>query len=86
MNHEQKLKVYQKIANRVGITSKKEPILVSKPTTFINNRTADKKADVVIVDEVHLLWTQVKQSYIVKNQLYDLLEISKVVDAVFDIN
>lgn len=86
VNHEQQLKVYQQIANKLGITSKKEPNLVSKPTTFINNRTSDEKADVVIVDEAHLLWTQGKQSYRGKNQLYDLLERSKVVVAVFDIN
>lgn len=86
VNHEQQLKVYQQIANKLGITSKKEPNLVSKPTTFINNHTADEKADVVIVDEAHLLWTQGKQSYRGKNQLYDLLERSKIVVAVFDIN
>ena len=86
VNHEQQLKVYQQIANKLGITSKKEPNLVSKPTTFINNHTADEKADVVIVDEAHLLWTQGKQSYRGKNQLYDLLERTKIVVAVFDIN
>lgn len=42
--------------------------------------------DVVIVDEAHLLWTQGKQSYRGKNQLYDLLDRAKVVVAVFDIN
>lgn len=86
VNHEQQLKVYQQIANKLGITSKKVPNLVSKPTTFINNHTPEEKADVVIVDEAHLLWTQGKQSYRGKNQLYDLMERAKVVVAVFDIN
>ncbi|WP_034536460.1 DUF2075 domain-containing protein [Carnobacterium inhibens] len=86
INHEQQLKVYQQIANKLGITSKKVPNLVSKPTTFINNHTPEEKADVVIVDEAHLLWTQGKQSYRGKNQLYDLMERAKVVVAVFDIN
>lgn len=86
VNHEQQLKVYQQIANKLGITSKKVPNLVSKPTTFINNHTPKEKADVVIVDEAHLLWTQGKQSYRGKNQLYDLMERAKVVVAVFDIN
>lgn len=86
VNHEQQLKVYQQIANKLGIMSKKMPNLVSKPTTFINNHTPKEKADVVIVDEAHLLWTQGKQSYRGKNQLYDLMERAKVVVAVFDIN
>lgn len=86
VNHEQQLKIYQQIASKLGISSKKRPDLVSKPTTFINNHTPDNKADVVIVDEAHLLWTQGKQSYRGKNQLYDLLERAKVVVAVFDIN
>lgn len=86
VNHEQQLKVYQQIANKLGITSKKVPNLVSKPTTFINNHTPEEKADVVIVDEAHLLWTQGKQSYRGKNQLYDLMDRAKVVVAVFDIN
>lgn len=86
VNHEQQLKVYQQIANKLGITSKKFPNLVSKPTTFINNHTPEEKVDVVIVDEAHLLWTQGKQSYRGKNQLYDLMERAKVVVAVFDIN
>ena len=86
VNHEQQLKVYQQIANKLGITSKKVPNLVSKPTTFINNHIPEEKADVVIVDEAHLLWTQGKQSYRGKNQLYDLMERAKVVVAVFDIN
>lgn len=86
VNHEQQLKVYQQIATKLGMTSKKTPKLVSKPTTFINNHTPEEKADIVIVDEAHLLWTQGKQSYRGKNQLYDLMERAKVVVAVFDIN
>lgn len=86
VNHEQQLKVYQQISNKLGITSKKVPNLVTKPTTFINNHTPEEKADVVIVDEAHLLWTQGKQSYRGSNQLYDLMKRAKVVVAVFDIN
>lgn len=86
VNHDQQLKVYEQIATKLGILSKKEPDLVSKPTRFINRRSPDEKADVVIVDEAHLLWTQGKQSYRGKNQLYDLLERAKVVVAVFDPN
>ncbi|PTQ83795.1 hypothetical protein C8U37_11264 [Trichococcus patagoniensis] len=86
VNHEQQLKVYQQIAAKLGIYSKNKTDSVSKPTPFINNRGVDEKVDVVIVDEAHLLWTQGKQSYRGKNQLYDLLERAKVVVAVFDQN
>ena len=86
VNHEQQLKVYQQIATKLGIYSKKQPDLVSKPTPFINNHGPEDKVDVVIVDEAHLLWTQGKQAYRGKNQLQDLLERAKVVVAVFDQN
>ncbi len=86
VNHEQQLKVYQQIATKLGIYSKKQTDSVSKPTPFINNHAPEEKVDVVIVDEAHLLWTQGKQSYQGKNQLYDLLERAKVVVAVFDQN
>ncbi len=86
VNHEQQLKVYQQIAQKLGIISKKNPDLISKPTKFINTHSPKEPVDVVIVDEAHLLWTQGKQSYQGKNQLHDLLERAKVVVAVFDVN
>lgn len=87
VNHDQQLTVYEQIATKLGIMkSKQKPSVVTKPTTFINNHTPDEPVDVVIVDEAHLLWTQGKQSYQGKNQLYDLLERAKVVIAVFDPN
>lgn len=42
------------------------------------------KADVILVDESHLLLTQGSQSYSGENMLYDLLRRAKVVIAVFD--
>jgi len=86
VNHDQQLKVYQQIASKLGLYGKHQANSVSKPTPFINNRGSDNKADVVIVDEAHLLWTQGKQAYRGKNQLADLLERAKVVVAVFDQN
>lgn len=86
VNHDQQLTVYESIGKRLGIFNPKQAKTVSKPTTFINNQSPDDKVDVVIVDEAHLLWTQGKQSYRGKNQLYDLLDRAKVVVAVFDIN
>lgn len=86
VNHEQQLKVYEQIALKLGITKSKKASCVSKPTNFIHNHTMEKPADVVIVDEAHLLWTQGKQGYQGRNQLNDLLERAKVVVAVFDPN
>lgn len=85
VNHGEQLTVYQEIANKLGLLRKGEN-RVSKPTTFINNRSPDNPADVILVDEAHLLWTQGKQSYRGENQLVDLLDRAKVVIAVFDEN
>lgn len=86
VNHNQQLKVYEQIASKLGILSKRNPDVVSKPTRFINNHSEDEKVDIVIVDEAHLLWTQGKQSYRGQNQLDDLLKRAKVVVAVLDRN
>lgn len=86
VNHEQQLTVYQQIADKLGMTDGDNKNLVTKPTTFINKHSSEKKADVVIVDEAHLLWTQGKQGYRGKNQLKDLMERAKVVVAIFDEN
>lgn len=86
VNHDQQLKVYEQIASKLGILSKRNPDVVSKPTRFINNHSEDEKVDIVIVDEAHLLWTQGKQSYRGQNQLEDLLKRAKVVVAVLDRN
>lgn len=86
VNHDQQLKVYEQIASKLGILSKRNPDVVSKPTRFINNHSEDEKVDIVIVDEAHLLWTQGKYSYQGQNQLRDLLKRAKVVVAVLDRN
>lgn len=83
INHDQQLTVYEQIAKKLGL-DRLNPNIVSKPTRFINNHTADKKVDIILVDEAHLLWTQGKQSYRGKNQLRDLLKLAKVVVIVFD--
>lgn len=44
------------------------------------------KADVALVDEAHLLFTQGRQGYQGHNQLHDILRRAKVVVAVFDPN
>jgi len=83
INHDEQLKVYQDIMAKLGITNKNDN-QVDKPTRFINNHTVTEPVDVVLVDEAHLMWTQGKQSYRGKNQLYDLLNRARIVIAVFD--
>lgn len=86
VNHVEQLTVYETIARRLGVL-KKDKDRVSRPTRFINQHDpsrSDDLADVVLVDEAHLLWTQGKQGYRGKNMLEDLLKRSKVVVAVFD--
>lgn len=87
VNHEQQLTVYQQMAKKLGLKNKNGIDVVMKPTSFINYQSKNNlKADVVIVDEAHLLLTQGKQSYRGKNHLKDLLANAKVVVAVFDEN
>lgn len=77
VNHDEQVKVYREISKKLGIDVK----LVGKPTSFINK---GEKADVILVDEAHLLWTQGKQSYQGTNQLEDLRKLGKVVVIIFD--
>lgn len=77
VNHNEQVKVYRKISKKLGINVN----LVGKPTSFINK---GEKADVILVDEAHLLWTQGKQSYQGTNQLEDLRKLGKVVVIIFD--
>lgn len=87
VNHEQQLTVYRQLAKKLGLKNKNGVDVVMKPTSFINLQLkSDSKADIVIVDEAHLLLTQGKQSYQGKNHLKDLLANAKVVVAVFDEN
>lgn len=83
VNHDEQLKVYQDIIAKLGIDKDKEET-VMKPTRFINGHDVNHKADVVFVDESHLLWTQGKQAYRGQNQLKDIMARAKVVVAIFD--
>ena len=90
VNHDEMLKVYDGITNKLQLRGIDNDI-VTKPTTLINEYIDyDKKGssnygkiraqkdliDVVLVDEAHLLWTQGKQSYRGHNQLEDLRRIA----------
>ena len=83
VNHDEQLTVYQQIAEKLGLWDKRQA-RVSKPTAFINARDPENKADVILVDEAHLLWTQGKQSYRGKHMLTDLIDRARVVVAVMD--
>lgn len=83
VNHDEHITIYQQIALKLGLTNKKNSI-IKKPTSFILNNEPSNKADIVIVDEAHLLLTQGKMSYKGEGHLKDLLERAKVVVAVFD--
>lgn len=87
VNHDQQLTVYKQIAKKLMLDTRDNE-LVYKPTVWLNKMSApentNKIADVVLVDEAHLLWTQGKQAYRGKNQLQDIRKRARVVIAVFD--
>lgn len=89
INHDEQLKVYQDIANKLMLSSVDKDF-ITKPTTFINQyykknkKIKEPDVDVVFVDEAHLLWSQGKQSYQNNNMIEDLRKIAKVVVLMFD--
>lgn len=83
VNHDQQVKVYEQIADKLGLTEKYGTV-VGKPTAFINSHNIDHPIDVAFVDEAHLLLTQGKQSYRGKNQLQDIIERARVTVVMFD--
>jgi DUF2075 family protein len=85
VNNDEQLKVYTQIMYKLEVASAKADN-VTKPTHFILTHNPSEPVDVVLVDEAHLLWTQGKQTYRGKNQLFDLLKRARVVIAVFDRN
>lgn len=85
VNHNQQLKVYQQIADKLGFNYKSGD-KITKPTSFINNHSLDEKVDVVVIDEAHLLLTQGQMSYRGKNHLADIISRAKIVVTVFDKN
>lgn len=80
VNHDQQVTVYEQIAKRLGLGDE----LVHKPTSFINSHKPEKKVDVSLIDEGHLLLTQGKMSYRGSNQLADIIERSRVTVVMFD--
>ena len=97
VNHEEQLNVYKNMAVKLGF---KDDVVLN-PTVFLNRHSVidkatgkripdlQKQADVVFVDEAHLLWTQPKQSYSSKYsglQLDDIMGCARVTVIMFDEN
>lgn len=83
VNHDQQLKVYEQIANKLALGENAE---VQKATTFINNHSKENPVDVAFVDEAHLLLTKRNQAYHGhgEDQLLDILKRARVTIAIYD--
>lgn len=84
VNHEEMYKTYKSIAKQVKHLKGKN---FAKPTSLINQlQKAKKKADIIFVDEAHLLLTRpdTYNNFYGQNQLEELLKLAKVVVIIFD--
>lgn len=92
VNQDEQLKVYTDISRK--LFEKDDKVTVEKPVSFIKRVQPDKKVDIALIDEAHLLLTQSSQSYsndkrypdvkVGTNMLKDIVKRAKVVMAVFD--
>lgn len=84
VNHPELLKVYQENA---GAFSQLRKNRFLRPTTFINRLRKEKRsADIVVIDEAHLLLSESDHynNFNQTNQLEEIIKLSKVVILVFD--
>ncbi|MBS4177647.1 DUF2075 domain-containing protein [Lederbergia citrea] len=84
VNHGEMLKTYKSIANSLPNLKKKS---LMKPTTFINEKTkAGTTADIVLIDEAHLLLTKEDSynNFRYQNQLDEIIKRSKITIVIFD--
>ncbi|MDQ0221435.1 DUF2075 domain-containing protein [Peribacillus cavernae] len=84
VNNGEMLKTYKNIANSLPNIKKKS---LMKPTPFINEKTnAGERADIVLVDEAHLLLTKEDSynNFHYQNQLDEIIKRSKVTIVIFD--
>ena len=84
VNHEEMFKTYKDIAKQVKHLKGKN---FAKPTPLINTlQKASKKADIIFVDEAHLLLTKsdTYNNFYGNNQLEELLKLAKVVVIIYD--
>lgn len=84
VNHSEMLKTYKNIAANVKFLKKNN---FDKPTSFINKqKNAAEKADIVLVDEAHLLLSRADafNGFNENNQLEEIIKHSKIVIVVYD--
>lgn len=84
VNHEEMLKTYKSISESLPNLFKNN---FMKPTSFINDNKKKKiKADIVLIDEAHLLLTRKDNfnSFKENNQLEEIIKHSKVTIIVYD--
>lgn len=84
VNHSEMLKTYKNIAANVKFLKKTN---FDKPTSFINkHKKTAEKADIVLVDEAHLLLSRADafNGFNEDNQLEEIIKHSKVVIVVYD--
>lgn len=84
VNHPEILKVYKEIAGEIKQLYKKDYM---RPTSFINQADkTGKTADIVVIDEAHLLLSKPDHynNFYYQNQLEEIIKRAKVVILVFD--
>jgi DUF2075 family protein/archaellum biogenesis ATPase FlaH len=84
VNHPELLKVYQDNAGHFDDLRKNRFL---RPTTFINQMHKQQKtADIVVIDEAHLLLSESDHynNFTQQNQLEEIIKLSKVVIFVYD--
>lgn len=84
VNHTEMLKTYKSIANSLPNLKKKS---LMKPTPFINVKIkAEETADIVLIDEAHLLLTKEDSynNFHYQNQLDEIIKRSKIAIVIFD--
>lgn len=84
VNHSEMLKTYKSIANSLPNLKKKS---LMKPTPFINDKNkAGATADIVLIDEAHLLLTKEDSynNFRYQNQLDEIIKRSKITIVFFD--
>ncbi|MFJ7753725.1 DUF2075 domain-containing protein [Peribacillus muralis] len=84
VNHTEMLKTYKSIANSLPNLKKKN---LMKPTPFINQKIkTEETADIVLIDEAHLLLTKEDSynNFRYQNQLDEIIKRSKITIVIFD--
>lgn len=86
VNHEEMFKTYKNIAKQVKHLKARD---FAKPTPLINKlQKQKKKADIILVDEAHLLLTRsdTYNNFYGDNHLEELMKLAKVVVIIYDQN